>query len=501
MNVTLVCYEDEAALRTADVDCIVVGVHGKQLSETARMVDDLCRGSLGEAVDCGDLADTVGNVLFMHTAGGLRARRILLVQLGVAEKCTAKNFCKAALAAAKAIHTGHCQRVLWALAAPAGAVSAVVAQEHSVQALSEAGYRFDRFKSASAKVAAYLQDVQLHTPRTLYGECQLNLRNSQAIAAGVSLCRELGNLPPNICTPQYLADTAHALATSAAVDVEILEQQQIEALQMNSFLSVARGSTQPPKLIVIKYNGAPPDQAPVVLVGKGITFDSGGISIKPGEAMDEMKYDMCGAASVIGTLQAVIAMELPLNVYGVIPACENMPAGDAVKPGDIITSMQGKTIEVLNTDAEGRLILCDALTYVERFEPRAVIDIATLTGACVIALGQVHSGLFAREEVLAAQLMAAAHASTDSVWRMPMDEAYQEQLKSNFADLQNIGGRPGGSITAACFLENFTRKYPWAHLDIAGTAWKSGAEKGATGRPVKLLTRFLIDQAESLSCT
>ncbi len=310
----------------------------------------------------------------------------------------------------------------------------------------------------------------------------------------MALTKDLGNLPGNVCTPTYLADTARKLAREFKLKAEILGPKQIEALKMGSFLSVARGSVQPPQFIVLKYEGGPARQAPIVLVGKGVTFDTGGISLKPGEAMDEMKYDMCGAGSVLGTIRAVAEMGLKLNVIAVVPATENMPGGKATKPGDVVTSMSGQTIEVLNTDAEGRLILCDALTYAERFKPAAVIDVATLTGACIIALGHVNWGLFSKSDALADELLAAGRATGDTAWRLPVEEEYQEQLKSNFADVANIGGRPAGSVTAACFLARFTEKYEWAHLDIAGTAWKSGAAKGATGRPVPLLTQFLIDR-------
>ena len=311
---------------------------------------------------------------------------------------------------------------------------------------------------------------------------------------GMDLAKDLGNLPPNICTPTYLAKTAQGLVKKTAIKVEVLGQKQLEALGMGSFLSVAKGSDTPPQFIIMRHQGGKPSEAPIVLVGKGITFDTGGISLKPGEAMDEMKYDMCGAASVIGTLYASALMKLGKNVIGVIPTCENMPSGRASRPGDIVKSMSGQTIEILNTDAEGRLILCDALTYVERFKPKAVIDVATLTGACVIALGHVHSGLFSDDQGLVDGLTKAGYASLDTVWRLPLDAAYQEQLKSNFADVANIGGRPAGSVTAACFLARFTEKYKWAHLDIAGTAWKSGAAKGSTGRPVPLLVNYLLEQ-------
>jgi leucyl aminopeptidase len=314
----------------------------------------------------------------------------------------------------------------------------------------------------------------------------------------MDLSKTVGNLPPNICTPTYLADTAKKIAREFGQSVEVLDRKQLEALKMGSFLSVTNGSPQPPKFIVLKHMGGKAKEAPVVLVGKGITFDTGGISLKPGSGMDEMKYDMCGAASVLGTMRAIGEMALPLNVIGVIPTCENMPSGTATRPGDIVTSMSGQTIEILNTDAEGRLILCDALTYVERFKPACVIDIATLTGACVTALGHHNTGLFTRHDdahdELANALIAAGKYANDTAWRMPIEDAYQEQLKSNFADMANIGGPPGGSITAACFLERFTKKYTWAHLDIAGTAWKSGGAKGATGRPVPLLTTFLLER-------
>jgi leucyl aminopeptidase len=322
-----------------------------------------------------------------------------------------------------------------------------------------------------------------------------------AVGEGANLARHLGNLPANVCTPTYLATQAKQLGTQFKLKVEILDRKQMQALGMNTLLSVAAGSQEPPKFIVVKHlKGAPKDK-PVVLVGKGITFDSGGISLKPGEGMDEMKYDMCGAASVLGTLHAAAALDLPINLIGVIAATENMPSGTATRPGDIIRSMSGQTVEILNTDAEGRLILCDALTYVERFDPACVIDIATLTGACVIALGHVATGLLANNDALAETLLAAGERAGDRAWRLPLWDDYQEQLKSNFADMANIGGRPGGTITAAAFLSRYTRKYTWAHLDIAGTAWKSGKDKGATGRPVPLLSEFLINHARQPAAT
>jgi len=311
----------------------------------------------------------------------------------------------------------------------------------------------------------------------------------------VTLAREFGNRPGNQCTPTWLGQQAKKIGKEFDLEVEVLDRKAVEKLGMGAFLAVAQGSDEPLRFIVARYEGAPKSVPPVVLVGKGITFDSGGISLKPGLDMDEMKFDMGGAASVLGTLHAIATLKPKLNLVCIVPSCDNMPSGKAVKPGDVVTSMSGQTVEILNTDAEGRLILCDALTYAERFKPAVVVDVATLTGACVIALGHHHSGLFSADDGVAAQMLAASREALDPCWRMPLDEEYDEALKSNFADMGNIGGRPGGAITAAMFLRRFTAKYPWAHLDIAGTAWKSGAAKGATGRPVGLLTHFVLAHA------
>jgi leucyl aminopeptidase len=322
------------------------------------------------------------------------------------------------------------------------------------------------------------------------------LRRGEAIGEGMSLTKTLGNLPPNICTPTYLADTAKQLAKAYKFKATILEKKDMEKLGMNTLLSVSKASYQPPKFIVLEHNGGKKGDKPVVLVGKGITFDTGGISLKPAAEMDEMKYDMGGAAAMLGTMKTVGLLKLPLNVVMLVPTCENMPGGNATRPGDIVKSMGGHTVEILNTDAEGRLILCDALTYAERFKPAVVVDAATLTGAMVIALGHITTGIFANKDALAEELVAAGNEKLDLAWHLPMFEEYNDLLKSNFADIPNIsGGRAGGSITAACFLSRFTKQYDWAHLDIAGTAWKSGAEKGATGRPVPLLSQFLFKRA------
>ena len=358
-------------------------------------------------------------------------------------------------------------------------------------AVGEAIYQFDFYKKISTTQS--LIRVNYYSSHAI-SESQ---HKAEAMLYGMNLCKDLGNSPANICTPMYLAATAEKIATELGVSAKIMGKEEIKQLGMNAFLAVAQGSTTDAQLIELSYQGAAvTNEKPIVLVGKGITFDSGGISLKPGAGMDEMKYDMCGAASVIGTFAAAVKLKLPINLLVIVPTCENMPAGNALKPGDIAKSMNGLSIEVLNTDAEGRLILCDALSYAERFQPAAVIDVATLTGACIIALGHVAQGVLGNNQNLIDQLMKAAQNINDKTWQLPLFEDYKEQLKSNFADLQNIGGRPAGTITAAAFLSYFTENYPWAHLDIAGTAWQSGSNKGATGRPVPLLLQYLIERSE-----
>ena len=346
---------------------------------------------------------------------------------------------------------------------------------------------------SAAMAAPGIEKVQVGVPAQ--AAARPGFETGLGLAKGIELAREWGNRPANHATPTLLAGAARALGKLRGIQVEVLGPREVARLGMGSFMAVARGSEEPLRFIVLRYNGAGRGQAPVVLVGKGITFDTGGISIKPAPEMDEMKFDMSGAASVLGTFKALGELKPRVNVVGLIPACENMPSGKAIKPGDVVKSMSGQTIEILNTDAEGRLILCDALTYAERFKPAAVIDIATLTGACVIALGHHHSGLFTPDDELAEDLLQAAKRALDPAWRMPVDEEYAEALKSNFADMGNVGGRAGGAVTAAMFLKKFTARYRWAHLDIAGTAWKSGAQKGATGRPVALLTHYILSQA------
>lgn len=476
--------------------CVVVGVYADgTLTAAASQVDEASGGALCATAKRGDLPTKRGNVLMMAGVTGVAAQRVLVVGLGKREELKAKGLVEVVRAAVKSLDSTGAGDALLALA-DAGVPDLSAAQHVRlmVVAAREAVFRSDELKSEkedAGKLTAIAFPVESGDAESLDRAVAMGV----ALANGCDVTKRLGNLPPNICTPTYVAETAQEIARDWKLEVEVLEREQMEELKMGSFLAVARASTEPPKLIVLKYSGGNAGDPPVVLVGKGITFDTGGISLKPGESMDEMKYDMCGAGSVLGTLRAVAEMGLAVNVVGVIPTCENMPAGNAARPGDIVTSMSGQTIEILNTDAEGRLILCDALTYSARFEPAVVIDIATLTGACVIALGHVNSGLFSPDDELADELLSASKTAADPAWRMPVEEDYQELLKSNFADMANIGGRPGGSITAACFLSRYTKNYRWAHLDIAGTAWKSGPSKGATGRPVPLLTAFLEARA------
>ena len=471
-------------LSTLAADSLVVVVAGSQADET---LDPVLRQALDSAVKSGDFQFKVGRTLYLHGLAGVKASRIVF---SAAAHATPKAF-KAAVAAALAVlKSGGGKQV--AVALSGGGVSAAHA-EVLVAAASEATYVY-RHTKPSAPAEPAFRGFGLVCVKSEVTEVQKGLVLGQALAAGVTLARECANRPGNQCTPTFLADQAKKLGRSHGLKVEVLDRKAVEKLGMGAFLAVAKGSDEPLRFIVARYEGAPKSQAPVVLVGKGITFDSGGISIKPAGEMDEMKFDMGGAASVLGTLRAVAELKPALNLVVVIPACENLPSGRAVKPGDVVTSMSGQTIEILNTDAEGRLILCDALTYVERFKPAVVVDVATLTGACVIALGHHHSGLFTNDDDLATQLLSAGREALDTCWRMPLDEEYDEGLKSNFADIPNVGSRAGGSITAAIFLKRFTVKYRWAHLDVAGTAWKSGHHKGSTGRPVGLLTHFVLSQ-------
>ena len=476
--------------------CIIIGVfEPRKLSAAGASLDRASRGQLTAALKRGDMEGKAGTTLMLHQVPRVSAARVLLVGLGREREFDDGKYRSAVTKAIAALkQTGVTDAVL---CLPAGVKQRDIAWRAAQAAIaaSDATYHFDRMKSKREQARGVRHLTLLVGERSELKAGQSGLKQGAAIAHGMSLAKDLGNLPGNVCTPAYLADAARTLARQYKLGVQVLERKDMEKLGMGSLLSVARGSDEPPKLIVLKYEGGPRGQKPYALVGKGVTFDTGGISLKPAPEMDEMKFDMCGAASVLGTLRAVAELKLPINVIGIVPATENMPGGSATKPGDIVTSMSGLTVEILNTDAEGRLILCDALTYAERFEPQAVVDIATLTGACVIALGHVASGLFANDDALAQELLAAGQTTHDRAWHLPLWDDYQEQLKSNFADFANIGGRPAGSVTAACFLARFTKKFKWAHLDIAGVAWKSGAAKGATGRPVPLLTQYLIDRA------
>ena len=478
--------------------CVVAGVfEGRKLSDAAAELDRASGGFIASVLESGDLEGTLGKTLLLHKVRNLAADRVLLVGLGRERDFSEAAYRAAVVSAAKALKgTGATEAIFCLADLPLKKRDVAWKVEQAVIALTDAAYRFDRMKSKAPEKKAGLKKVTIQLGRKGdVVEAENAMEQASAIAEGMAFAKDLGNLPGNICTPTYLGEQALELGKRNGLKVEVFDQKAIEKLGMGSFLAVAQGSKQPPRFIVIEHRGGKKDEAPVVLVGKGVTFDTGGISIKPAAEMDEMKFDMCGAASVLGTMKAVALMKLPLNVVGVVPATENMPGGNAIKPGDIVKTMSGQTVEILNTDAEGRLILCDALTYVERYKPAAVVDIATLTGAMVIALGHVATGLFANSDPLARELIQAGDDAWDRAWHMPLWDDYQEGLKSNFADFPNIASRAGGSVTAACFLSRFTKAYSWAHLDIAGTAWKSGAEKGATGRPVGLLSHFLLRRA------
>jgi len=477
-------------------DCHIVAVYeDTKLSHAAKIFDKASNGQISNILKRGDINGKTGQILLLHDIAGNQASRLLLVGCGKPDTLTEvqfKNVIKTTITAM----------------ANFGIVDACVylnevviknADKHwairfGSEVFAHGIYRYTETRSEKIplprlKTLAWFvdkQDTKTATHAALTG---------LATAQGMNLTRELGNLPGNICTPTYLGKEAKKLGKQFDIKVDVLGQKQIEELKMGSFLSVAKGSRQPPHLIVMEYHGAAQKDKPVVLVGKGITFDSGGISIKPGAAMDEMKFDMCGAATVFGVMRTLAELKPKINVIGIIPTCENLPDGSANKPGDVVTSMSGQTIEILNTDAEGRLILCDALTYAEKFKPAAVIDIATLTGACVIALGKQAAGLLGNDQPLMDKLLQAGQKSGDRAWQLPLWEEYQEQLKSNFADMANIGGRDAGTITAACFLSRYTKNFSWAHLDIAGVAWETGLTKGATGRPVPLLVSYLLNEA------
>ncbi|SCK27961.1 leucyl aminopeptidase [Vogesella sp. LIG4] len=479
--------------------CVIVGVYeARKLSFAAALIDRAANGYLSDVLKCGDMEGKLGSTLLLHAVPNTLCDRVMLVGLGKELEFQAKEYREVIRASVKSLaKTSASEAVSY--------LSEITIKKHNVEWMIEQAtvatldvmYRFDRFKSKIDDSLCALRKLTLTVSRrTDLAVGVKGLARGLAIASGMRFAKDMGNLPGNICTPTYLAESAREMATQLGAEAEILGESEIRALGMGAFLSVSQGSDEPPYLIVLKHYGAKDKQVrPVVLIGKGITFDTGGISLKPGEAMDEMKFDMCGAAAVLGAFRAVAEMKLPINLVAIVPACENMPSGHAIKPGDIVTSMSGQTIEILDTDAEGRLILCDALTYAERFTPAAVIDVATLTGACIVALGHVLSGLFSNHDALARELLEAGEVVGDRAWHMPLNEEYHEQLQSPFADMVNFGGRPAGSITAACFLSRYAKAYDWAHLDIAGTATRTGKDKGATGRPVPLLVQFLQARA------
>ncbi len=479
--------------------CVVVGIsEPRRLSPAAERLDKASRGQLGQLLKSADIDTGCGKTTLIHTPQGrVQAARILVVGCGKEKKLSPQGFSKIVMAAAKTLQSGAATEALSFLTElEVEDRDLAWKAQHTVEATRDAVYRFDELKTDAKPPKHPLRKLTVAvSERATLAEARRGVNRGIAVANGIELARTLGNRPGNLCTPGDLADQARALKKDyPALKVQILEEAAMKKLGMGALLSVSRGSRQPAKLIVMQYHGGSKNARPVVLVGKGVTFDSGGISIKPGAAMDEMKFDMCGAASVFGTVAAVAEMKLRINLVGIVPATENLPDGDASKPGDIVTSMSGQTIEVLNTDAEGRLILCDALTYAGRFKPDVVVDIATLTGACVVALGHHTTGLLSNDQDLADELLEAGQASGDRAWQLPLWDEYDEQISSNFADMANIGGRGAGTITAGCFLGRFTKDYRWAHLDIAGVAWKSGHAKGATGRPVQLLTRFLLNR-------
>jgi len=483
------------SLKTATL--VVVVSEGGQLGKVASKIDTLSGGALSAALKRGDLSGKAGQTLLLTGLTNVKAERVLLAGIGKESELGDRAWRKLGTSIAGALKgLGGADATL--------ALDEVVVKGRDVygktrllaETLLDGNYVFDRFKSKKAEPRA-LNKITLLATKVGQADAERAVRHATAIANGMSFTRDLGNLPPNLCHPTFLAEAAKSLSKSHKnLKAEIHDEKKLKELGMGAFLAVAQGSEQPPRLIVLNYQGGKKTDQPYVLVGKGITFDTGGISIKPAANMDEMKYDMCGAASVFGTLRAVVELELPINLVCIMACAENMPSGSATRPGDIVETMSGQTVEILNTDAEGRLVLCDALTYAERFNPLAVIDVATLTGACVVALGGHTTGLLGNDDALINQLLNAGQQADDRAWQLPLFDEYQEQLDSPFADIANIGGPKGGTITAACFLSRFAKSFHWAHLDIAGTAWLSGGkDKGATGRPVPLLTQYLLDRS------
>jgi len=484
--------------------CIVVGVfEPRRLSPIAEQLDKISDGYISNLLRRGDLEGKVGQTLLLHHVDNVLSERILLVGCGKERELDERQYKQIInKSISKLNETGSMEAVCFLTELHVKGRDTYWKVRQAVEATNHGLYVFDALKSKKDETRRPLRKLVFNVPtRRELPVGERAIKHGNAVSNGMSLCKDVANMPPNICNPAYLARQSRQLGESSErVTVEVIGEEQMAELGMESYLAVGRGSDNESQMTIINYKGAPnPDTKPIVLVGKGLTFDSGGISIKPGEGMDEMKYDMGGAAGVLGTMKALVDLELPINVIGILAGCENMPSSNAYRPGDILTTMSGQTVEVLNTDAEGRLVLCDVLTYVERFEPELVIDTATLTGAVIVALGKHACGLLSNHNPLAHELLNAGEQSSDRAWRLPMWDEYQDQLSSPFADFTNLGGRAAGTITAACFLSRFTKKYQWAHLDVAGTAWNSGANKGATGRPVPILTQFLMNRADSVS--
>ena len=480
-------------------ECAVVGIYEQgDLGVAAREIDAQIGGLIGKLHASGDFAGKVGDSLLLPLPDGAAADRVLLLGLGPRATFSRKQYRKALQTAAQClVKTGSANAAIYLTLEDVPELDVAHRARIVAEVFCTHGYKVPDLKTGPKAKASKLVRVSVVAENARAAKSAVEgLVIGQAVGSGMSLARDLGNLPPNVCTPTYLGNRALQMAKEwPSIKARVFDAAGIKALKMGAFLAVTQGSDQAPRLIVCEYRGAKKSSAPICLVGKGITFDSGGISLKDPPAMDEMKFDMSGAAAVLGTLRAVAELGLPINVVVVVASCENMPSGGAVKPSDIVTTMSGQTVEILNTDAEGRLVLCDAITYSRRFKPAAVIDVATLTGACIVALGNHFSGLMSNDEALAEELSAAGGRADDRAWRLPIGEEFVEQLKSNFADIANVGGREGGACTAASFLWKFAKDLKWAHLDIAGTAWLSGSQKGSTGRPVPLLVDFLLSRA------
>ncbi|WP_370240163.1 leucyl aminopeptidase [Marisediminitalea sp.] len=479
--------------------CIVVGVYEpRRLSGVAEQLDEISEGYISNLLRRGDLEGKAGQMLLLHHVPNVLSERVLLVGCGKERELDERQYKQIIAKTIQTLNeTGSMEAVCFLTELHVKGRDTYWKVRQAVETTQDTLYTFLQLKSKKGEPRRPLRKIVFNVPtRRELTVGEKAVEHGLAIAKGMKVTKDVANMPPNICNPAYLWDQAQQLAAEYdSIEVECVNEANMADLGMNSYLAVGRGSENESLMSIIHHKGGEPDQQPLVLVGKGLTFDSGGISLKPGEGMDEMKYDMGGAASVLGVMHTVAALNLPVNVIGVLAGCENMPDGKSYRPGDILTTMSGQTVEVLNTDAEGRLVLCDALTYVERFDPDTVIDVATLTGACIIALGKHATGLMSTHNPLAHELLNASEQASDRAWRLPLWDDYQEQLESPFADMTNLGGRPAGSITAGCFLSRFTKKYNWAHLDIAGTAWNSGKNKGATGRPVPMLAQFLMNRA------